>query len=253
MTYSHNVTNFGNSCTNPSTILCYDIFDAGLGETNTSALSPQAILTSGKINEALGKQYIYSPLPTEDNGDVIQTAIALCYATGQQILVPWDVWLEGDTRYFGTVEEYGKLFHFVRQYSWLFDDHKEKAKVGVIVNLDEVELTVLQQKCMDLAKEGISFRLLVSRRGEPSFSITQEDLKDLQVLIPLSDVEGLKEEEQQMIAASGLPMVEKIDRESYCQVEVEEDDVLLAVRYGVGQVVHLINESHTPWNRFRLR
>ena len=253
VTYSHNVTNFGNSCTNPSTILCYDIFDAGLGETNTSALSPQAILTSGKINEALGKQYIYSPLPTEDNGDVIQTAIALCYATGQQILVPWDVWLEGDTRYFGTVEEYGKLFHFVRQYSWLFDDHKEKAKVGVIVNLDEVELTVLQQKCMDLAKEGISFRLLVSRRGEPSFSITQEDLKDLQVLIPLSDVEGLKEEEQQMIAASGLPMVEKIDRESYCQVEVEEDDVLLAVRYGVGQVVHLINESPYPMEQISLK
>jgi hypothetical protein len=66
-------------------------------------------------------------------------AIALAYSLGDNPLVPWNVFVPGKSRYFGTVAEYGDLFEFVRNYTRYFNDFDEVAEVVFV--LDENPMT----------------------------------------------------------------------------------------------------------------
>jgi hypothetical protein len=55
-------------------------------------------------------------------------AIAMCYASGGHLIVPWDVYTGSNSpRYYGKPEQYADLYKFVRDHSQLIDGHEDAA------------------------------------------------------------------------------------------------------------------------------
>lgn len=91
------------------------------------------------VANAHGLGFVASVIP----GSVAETRTALAgyYALGAQPLVPWDVFMGADDsgakpRYFGRVEHYGDIFHFVRRHAALLDEWVIPPTVGLVVDLD---------------------------------------------------------------------------------------------------------------------
>ena len=109
---------------------------------------------------ALGKSQVFT-MPKRDGMQlykpeetvVVRAAIALAYAAGGNMLVPWDIYLGQDGhRYWGRVEDYGDLFAFIRAHANLLDGfvpsvaaggHYGDASQGTGVRANSSELLVL--------------------------------------------------------------------------------------------------------------
>jgi len=101
---------------------------------------------------------------------ITQWSIALGYALGDTPLVPWDVFVPGKERYFGSVADHGHLFDFVRANAARFTDYEEFADVALIVDENTANVNSLHlagTKCVEL---GASFRMVVLR---PDGTVTQ--------------------------------------------------------------------------------
>ena len=110
------------------------------------------------VANAYGLGFVASAIPTR----VAETRNALIgyYALGAQPLVPWDVFMGADTegvkpRYFGEVDQYGDIFHFVRRHAQLFDGWIAPPVVGLVVDLDAKE----NSATMDLAERLVAARV----------------------------------------------------------------------------------------------
>lgn len=103
----------------------YDLFDYGTAELPHGAAKPDQLYN--KIMEATrkGRQQIYTYVST----DVAQTrrVIAMGYACGGHVIVPYDVWHGNRPRIFGTPEQYGDLYGFVRAIAPHLDGHEDAA------------------------------------------------------------------------------------------------------------------------------
>lgn len=206
--YSHNVFNFGSGFNERSRTFCYDVFDGGMGESKADALSLGAMVSSGYLSSGIKRPFIYSPLP-EGEGvmDIIRMGIALAYSTGQYMLVPWDTWLHDDVRYFADVEEVGDLYHFIRQYPYLFDNYEVPAKIGVLADLENITAPNLRVRSVELFEKAVPFRDLVSKRDIPSFEITADNLDGLMYILEETPISNLTEKEQELLKNSGIPII----------------------------------------------
>ena len=210
--YSHNVFNFGNGFNERTRTFCYDIFDGGMGESKADSLTAAAMVSSGYLSGGINRPFIYSPLPEGDGAmELIRQGVALAYATGQYMLVPWDTWLHDDVRYFATVEEIGDMYHFIRQYPQLFDNYEVPAKIGLLADLENVTAANLRVRSFDLFTRGVPFKDVVSKRDIPTFEITAENLVGLEYLIEETPISNLRESEQQLIADSGIQILSADD------------------------------------------
>jgi hypothetical protein len=88
-----------------------------------------------KMADAVNLPQVISPAPRgKPVVEGIRKAIALSYALGHRMLVPWDVYVGSEKdRWFGTVEEYGDLYDFVRANAGLLDDYEPWGNVVVTV------------------------------------------------------------------------------------------------------------------------
>jgi hypothetical protein len=188
-----------------STHFLHDLFSYGMGESAEAVLTIDNIVTNGTFTTGLGKPHIISPLPQSVEG--IRHAITAAYSTGQYVLIPWDVWLHGSTRYFGTVEQYGDLYHFIRQYPYLFDGYEVPAKAGILAKWDEVNFGSLRNLSMTLFNSGIPFKDIVVNPDRPKYELQASQLSGLDALIAFTPVSQFSSSEQQMIANSGIPVV----------------------------------------------
>jgi len=119
----------------------YHLFDYGMAELPHRDVHPARI--RAKLLEArrLGKAQVFTFVST----DVRETrrVIAVCYANGGHLIVPWDVYLkstpEGSDRYFGKPEEYADLYGFVRERTRYFDGYEDAAAVGPDLKDDRYE------------------------------------------------------------------------------------------------------------------
>ncbi|MHA6482907.1 OmpL47-type beta-barrel domain-containing protein [Paenibacillus sp. strain BS8-2] len=201
--YSNNAPFIQNSST--STHFLHDLFSYGMGESAEAALTIDNIVTNGSLATGLGKPHIISPLPESVDG--IRHSIAAAYSNGQYVLIPWDVWLHGSTRYFGSVEEYGDIYHFIRQYPFLFDGHEVPAKAGILTRWDEVNVATLRDLSMKLFNSGVPFKDIVVNYDSPAYELKASDLVGLEALIAYTPLSQFSASDQQLIANSGVPVI----------------------------------------------
>ncbi|MDF2927478.1 MAG: C-terminal target protein [Paenibacillaceae bacterium] len=231
----------------------HDLFSYGMGESSEAILTLDNIVANGQFATGLGSPHIISPLPQNDMN--IRQAITAAYATGQYVLVPWDVWLHGSTRYFGTVQEYGDLYHFIRQYPFLFDGYEMPAKVGIVIKWEEANFLTLKELSMKLFEAGVPFRDIIVHTASPQYELAPEQLEGLDGLIAYTPLDHLSQEQQQIIEESELPVYSPEDSGGSANwlaerqsVEISGDGSLYATLRATDnpdapKVVHLLSRS----------
>jgi len=100
------------------------------------------VLLQAATYRALGVGYVPSILPATKAEN--RLAIASLYAMGAQPLVPWDVYVNNGpdklpTRFFGTPEDYGDLYRFVKDNANFLDNLDELAVVGIVVPVNSYQ------------------------------------------------------------------------------------------------------------------
>ncbi len=251
--YTHN-TNYANSILNRNNTFVYDVLDGAMGETNAGAMALDNIVTTSALTKAINKPFVISPLPENDRAmEVIRNTIAATYATGQFMLVPWDAWLVGSTRYFAKTEELEGLYWFVRQYPELFDNYESPASVGVLFNMNKTTAAIVKNTSFDLFKRGIPFKDVVTQKGIPNFDITEKNMQNVEVLMEASALAEVAANEQEIVKNSGVKMVgmDSIDaiEKDYWAVKlstpIKNVNVTLRAKTDANapKVVHVLNSS----------
>ncbi|MCU6795992.1 DUF1533 domain-containing protein [Paenibacillus sp. WQ 127069] len=183
----------------------HDAFNYGMGENDEDSMTIDNMVTNGSLSSGLGKPHIISPLPYHEAK--IREGIAASYALGQYMLVPWDAWLQGSTRYFGTVEQYGDLFHFIRQYPFLFDGQEPSAKVGILVKWSDMNFATLSSLSMKLFKAGVPFRILAANDSLPAYALREQSFEGLDTLIEYAPTASFSAADQLLISNSGATVL----------------------------------------------
>jgi hypothetical protein len=92
-----------------------------------------------KLADALCLPQIVSPIPAKELTAVdvrsARRAIATVYALGHRMLVPWDVYWGSNPRWFGTPEQYGDLYRFVRESAAKLDGYRPWSDVVLTLPL----------------------------------------------------------------------------------------------------------------------
>ncbi len=191
-------------------------FDYGITEHNEGAHSLTNIVTGGSIRTSIGTPIIISPVVTQRTKELVRPAIAQAYAMGQYMLVPWDIWLPGTDvpRYFGTIEEYGDIYQFIRENATLFDGREIPAKVGVLVNWADITVTntgAIKDFVMNLFNAGVPFKLLMANYNSdyPLYTIQKEQLGGLDYVLTYSDINSFSAEDKAAVQGCGATLVDK--------------------------------------------
>ena len=111
----------------------YHLFDYGIGELELNIGTQMTLLRRLHAlfvaDVPAGKQQVLT-MPkglelkewlTLQGAAIVRATIAVSYALGGHILVPWDAEFSGG-RYYGNASQYGDLFSFVRRHASMFDD-----------------------------------------------------------------------------------------------------------------------------------
>ena len=105
----------------------YDLFDFGMAELPTP--SPEKFLSDMRNCLRLGKTQVYT-LVLDDVAQM-RRSIAMAYAVGHQVIVPWDVYMGTNIpRYFGKPELFADLYGFTRAVAKYLDDYEYAGAFG---------------------------------------------------------------------------------------------------------------------------
>jgi hypothetical protein len=188
-----------------------DVVDFLHGESSQNAefQTPNEYIFGAKIAEAAGLTQVISPIPRSTART--RAALATTYARGQPPLVPWDLYMGSDAtgiqpRYFGTREQYGDLYDFVRDHRDLLDTHVSAAEVGVLVNGDQPG-AALEAFCRRLAASQTPFHIILGASRYARIPLRAEELRALRLLVEFSPLSSFCAEDQavlQAARASGL-------------------------------------------------
>jgi hypothetical protein len=112
-----------------------DMTDYLVGETEFQTDKDlHDLMCTLKLADALNLPQVVSPHPrlVKPQIDEVRRAIALTYAMGHRMLIPWDVYVNSEAdRWFGKPDEYGDIYDFVRSNADLLDGYR--AWSGVVV------------------------------------------------------------------------------------------------------------------------
>jgi hypothetical protein len=183
-----------------------DVIDFLHGESSQNAdfQTARDFLLGAKAAEAVGITQVVSPIPRSTART--RAAIATTYALGQPHLVPWDLYMGSDAtgiqpRYFGSREQYGDLYDFVRDRRALLDRHAAVAGIGVLVNGDQPPGR-LADFCLALAARQRPFRLLLGANRYTRVPLRPADLRGLRLVVELSPADTFCAEDQAVLAAA---------------------------------------------------
>ncbi|MDH7570966.1 MAG: hypothetical protein QHJ73_15425, partial [Armatimonadota bacterium] len=180
-----------------------DMVDFFLGETHSPTLADLAICARSAL--ALGKHQIVSPLPR--SLPEARVALAATYALGEFYLVPWDLYMGSDAtgiqpRYFGTVEEYGDLYRFVRQHPNLFDECEAAATVCVVVNTDRYDPEKTRALVNRLLRAQVPFAFAFSGRRFFEQRLDPAHLARFHLLLRLNELAEFPPEDRNALQAA---------------------------------------------------
>ena len=109
----------------------YDLFEMGMAELPERDANPKAMYERFADARRRGKAQLFTFVPKGiDGSEVAQTrrAIAMSYACGGHLIVPWDVYTGSNSpRYFGEPDQYADLYQFVREHARLIDGYEDAA------------------------------------------------------------------------------------------------------------------------------
>lgn len=202
---------------------------------------------------ALGLGFVPSIRPIDVARN--RTAIAMFYALGAQPIVPWDVFVPDQPRYFGTVAEYGDIYRFVRSYPQLLDGHVALATVAIVVDPSRFSLSVVQALTQKLTERQIPYAFVMLSDANGERPLTLEHLAGFKLLAL-----GLKESEMRvadrtLLAALNTP---KADTDAVTIVTLDalrpfviapsDGNMKVFARAGMDEkrpdwVVHVIDEA----------
>lgn len=115
------------------------VYDFGMGEYNIRDVDPQTIYDRFVEIEQLGKGQVFTmpkghALVLSEHEPVISRFIAMVYACGGQMLMPWDIYLKsrpgGSVRYFGRPDQYADLSGFIRGAAEYLDGYERVSAAG---------------------------------------------------------------------------------------------------------------------------
>ena len=113
-------------------------FDWAFGELSFSHAQPDYLLSAFHAALEHGRLQVVTMPKSSHTGDLepprsrTRPTVATAYALGGWCMVPWDVYMPGDTpRYFGEPEQYADLFGFIRAAAPWLDGYSEAAVTGV--------------------------------------------------------------------------------------------------------------------------
>jgi len=201
------------SLTNPSQRASFlaDLVDFFLGETSATTLEDLAVCAA--TADALGKPQIVSPFP--HNVSDARLALAATYALGQYYLVPWDVWMGPEKpRHFGTVEDYGDLFHFVRDNPGLLDDYEAPGVVGVVVDTDRYDAGRMRSVVGKVLRARVPFCFVLLGRKYYHVPLDPQRLARFAALICLDEFESYAEEDRAALASVAHEVGRLSDRQA---------------------------------------
>lgn len=161
---------------------------------------------------ALGTLQVFSPIPRDVR--TTRRAIATAYALGQQILIPWDIYMGSDAtgikpRYYGTVDEYGDLFDFVRQSKPLLDGVDACATAALVIDLDHPDPARTTAVCQRLLDASVPFVMAPAGSSYYRASLATERLQGMRLILVACDPQALAETDRQALAAlaEAVPVV----------------------------------------------
>ncbi|MBI2299794.1 MAG: hypothetical protein HYU66_12780 [Armatimonadetes bacterium] len=187
---------------NPSAAFLADQADLLIGETWSEALEDVAVCSAAA--EALVRPQVTSPYPFHVQDT--RLALAATYATGLFFLVPWDVWMGAGTkeRYFGTVQEYGDLYRFVREHAALLDGFATPAVVGLLVDLDHYDAVRVRRAAIRLLKARVPFALLPVGHRYVQAELDAKRLARLDLVIVACDAAVLAEADRAVLSTAAV-------------------------------------------------
>jgi len=186
-----------------------DLVDFLQGETWHFDLA--GLTMACKTAEGLGQWQVFVPKPRDVRE--MRMGIAAVYAMGQIMLVPWDMYMGSDAsgikpRYYGTVEEYGDLYHFIRDHADLCDGCVNPAVVGVVVDLDHFDRGRVTRLCERLLAAQTPFTFLPVGRSYYPCHLKRERLNTLDMVVVAANRDALPEEDRAVLqSAAGEAVV----------------------------------------------
>jgi len=175
----------------PADIFPLDLVDYLVGETDIEAgFDPAPLIHMMKLADALCLPQVASPRP---RGEVdvrsVRQAIALTYALGHRMLIPWDVWAgPGRPRWFGTLDEYGDLYAFVRDNAGLLDGYRPYAEVALVVAMSSDPISCAESRRL---AQGLDVALR-ARGVACRYAVAGEVAGLIRVPLEPGDFEGMK-------------------------------------------------------------
>jgi len=109
----------------------YDLFEFGMAELPERDTNPKTIYERFAEARRRGKAQLFTMVPKAIDGSEValtRRVIAMSYACGGHLIVPWDVYTGSNSpRYYGQPEQYADLYKFVRDHSQFFDGYEDAA------------------------------------------------------------------------------------------------------------------------------
>lgn len=107
----------------------YDLFDFGIAELPHQSATPDKIYGKYATGARNGWQQIFTFV--SDNIPLSRRVIAMAYACGGHIIVPYDVYFGNKPRLFFNPEDCADLYGFVRANAALLDGYEDATVVGI--------------------------------------------------------------------------------------------------------------------------
>lgn len=202
-------TNFEDSSQRSQFLM--DILDGAVGETWRTDLASLALIA--RSAEALHRHQVVSPFP--HNVADTRIALAATYALGEFFLVPWDIWMGPGTteRHFGTLEQYGDLYSFIRSNRSLFDGLENPAIVGVVVDTDRFQRDRLLTLVTRLLRARVPFGFAFAGGTYYRSALDADRLARFGLLVETEDRLLLRPEDQNALAKAAQSVPTVMDRD----------------------------------------
>jgi hypothetical protein len=141
-----------------------------------------------------------------------RVAIATLYSLGGPTVVPWDVYINNGPeqppgRYYGTVEEYGDLYKFVRKNPALFDDLETAAVIGVVVPLDNFNDTATVKLTQRLSEQQVPFAFVFAG-GDASAGINVTRANRFKALVTVNPESDFTSQALKQLRAVSVPVLD---------------------------------------------
>jgi len=147
---------------------------------------------------SVGKGFLPSLTPT----DTAQTRrqIMQLYALGALPLIPWDVYMpQSAPRYFGSVNDYGDLYRFVKEHGALFNGWLPASSVLVVCAVESFDRKVLLETVTNLQTAGVPFSLAVVQAGIPVRVLDRERTGKASALLVIGKASSFDAETQKIL------------------------------------------------------